>query len=68
MRLSPKIQRSMTLDPTATFLMSLERTSEVRRWVTVGNFGRDLVFFNDSGCAESLFFFSFHLCLDSTKK
>ena len=61
MRLSLKTQRSMVLDPTATFLMSLVRTSEINEKVTVGDFGRNLIFFDDSGCAEGLFLFSFHL-------
>lgn len=60
MRLSLKTQRSMILDPTATFLMSLARTSEINDKVTVGDFGRNLIFLDDSGCAEGLFLFSFH--------
>lgn len=49
--------------------MSLAKTSEIRGKNTIGDFSRDLIFFNDTGCVEGLFFFSFHLDIfDSTKK
>ena len=63
------MQRSMILDPTAIFLMSLAKTSEIKIKDTVGNFGWYLIFFDDAGCVKSLFFFSVHFDIfDSTKK
>lgn len=69
MRLSLKIQRSIILDPTETFLRSLVKTSEIRRNVTIGDFSRNLIFLDDTWCIECLFLFSFHdTNLESTKK
>lgn len=60
MRLSEKTHKSMILEPTEIFLMSLARTSGVKEVITIGDFSGDLILFDDSGSDEGLFLFMFH--------
>jgi len=59
----------MILDPTAIFLISLAKTSEIKIKDTIGNFSGDLIFLDNAWCVECLFFLSVHFDIfDSTKK